>query len=1066
MADANYFHTTLYAFSDAAQKTVITRFHSRMNDTAARCWYDAELQLFELRCPSNIGFNADEVLADIVSEYMDQELKDAERRERAPEIVRFPESTLEAQPLEGLGLDETAVPVSSIKPQATPIAPPPVLHLIDTESAAAAPQMKLFRLEDLPEALLERVLGQPADKKTERAVRSGLTCRAVRSEGQRACSIVFNGRLGEQLPDLHETEEADLLSMAPFQTLMGDVAVEAPEPKVSHWRFQKGYENIDVKQWLGGMGQAEVYDPEAPEAAPSMPKDTWKLLARDEHAGTGRIRMPKGANMLQAESEAEDEMSDDSDDALKPGPSGFGSLLKAQDDSENDIDLDAEPSPGSGPTTFSSLLGTQHKERTQPASGRAQAPLLLAVITSMTDYVPGGQDSAIVLSEACADEEHSEAGTFMSYGKAFAIVDTIGLTASARSQAEWELQASPPRKRQPKGKVQLAQRPSINPLLPIATNKGRPTTLTTADGPPIHLLHGSSSKAARDYEGPATVRSPAGYHLQNETAPWEHWIVQSSAPQDRLIDDLAPPSMPLIRLPPGLAPPPSHSKGADSVTADHPTPAYAQPTATLIDIDENEEFPVLRRSQIMPPPGLTRKPLRPTVSVSTSQQLLYVEPSINDVVERLQAPGVESSPVRITMRQRALKKGKGKAATVPKAAFKAELPLPEPLLERKDVSSRSLLIVKQHVQPSSHPPVQQRSRRKTVSRDTFGPLQSDNKDKPSATNKLAVDAGPVTTTCGPDAVDEQTPASTSITTEANAAHEQSATVSELQAFIDRLLFTHHRACVVAQVGLILFTHTDKSKRKAAFTASRLEAEVIKNVQFLPRLTTATSDAWHVLGMVSAASPLEAHASYEFHVRGVDGHMHIKRCGAEKCLLPACDDQVYGTAFVHYPFRVWDARYEVRALENDNNVDPAFQQFVKSITTTEEAPSFYAGVPQHRFSVEKALAKRDYIRVTHERAKVIVTEVQDLILQSMDHPVANLQATCPSRQEMMDEHRLWWEVKVEYADCRDAGFLQRLVDSLVTQMDGVGYANKGPWERRQDPAVTEMAPAASSDAILR
>ena len=41
MSEARYLHSSLYRFGEEARTTVIRRFHEKMNDIAARVWYDA-----------------------------------------------------------------------------------------------------------------------------------------------------------------------------------------------------------------------------------------------------------------------------------------------------------------------------------------------------------------------------------------------------------------------------------------------------------------------------------------------------------------------------------------------------------------------------------------------------------------------------------------------------------------------------------------------------------------------------------------------------------------------------------------------------------------------------------------------------------------------------------------------------------------------------------------------------------------------------------------------------------------------------------------------------------------
>ena len=42
MAEAKYYHSTLYQFTPEAYRDVVNRFYVSMQDVSARCWYDTE----------------------------------------------------------------------------------------------------------------------------------------------------------------------------------------------------------------------------------------------------------------------------------------------------------------------------------------------------------------------------------------------------------------------------------------------------------------------------------------------------------------------------------------------------------------------------------------------------------------------------------------------------------------------------------------------------------------------------------------------------------------------------------------------------------------------------------------------------------------------------------------------------------------------------------------------------------------------------------------------------------------------------------------------------------------
>ena len=94
MADAFYFHTTLFRFNADARKEVIANFNAAIQDVSARCRYDTKqdvsfatslcrpictqadqyLQMFCLTCPQHIGADANGALGKFISELVDREL--------------------------------------------------------------------------------------------------------------------------------------------------------------------------------------------------------------------------------------------------------------------------------------------------------------------------------------------------------------------------------------------------------------------------------------------------------------------------------------------------------------------------------------------------------------------------------------------------------------------------------------------------------------------------------------------------------------------------------------------------------------------------------------------------------------------------------------------------------------------------------------------------------------------------------------------------------------------------------------------------------------------------------
>lgn len=135
----------------------------------------------------------------------------------------------------------------------------------------------------------------------------------------------------------------------------------------------------------------------------------------------------------------------------------------------------------------------------------------------------------------------------------------------------------------------------------------------------------------------------------------------------------------------------------------------------------------------------------------------------------------------------------------------------------------------------------------------------------------------------------------------------------------------------------------------------------------------------------------------------------------------------------------------------------FTSFISSLTTLDMPPGFTAIVPINHFSVERIFAKRRFYRSLHNKggAQLVCTEVQELFLRSLNEPNANLEATCSSREEMIAQHRLWWEAHVD--GLSDPAEICEVAEKMVSQMDGIGYSNRGSWEHEPEQPE-DSAPA--------
>ena len=223
------------------------------------------------------------------------------------------------------------------------------------------------------------------------------------------------------------------------------------------------------------------------------------------------------------------------------------------------------------------------------------------------------------------------------------------------------------------------------------------------------------------------------------------------------------------------------------------------------------------------------------------------------------------------------------------------------------------------------------------------------------------------------------------------------------------------------------------------------------------MTTETKDAMYMCDLADGS--LSGTAAYDFYLRNANGALSLLRAefssfdgSARLTRTPATSE--LGKCYTHHPTRVWDAMV---VLKRDNAVtsvnSDALDNFLLSVCTNAMAPSFTAVVPPNTaFTVETVLAKREYAK-SFAAGRLVVTEVQDLYVNSPNAPRANLQAVCESRELMTEDGRLWWEARVEV---EDLSCLQDAV-ALVEHLDGVGYGSVGPWVRRKSEGLENVVP---------
>jgi len=270
-----------------------------------------------------------------------------------------------------------------------------------------------------------------------------------------------------------------------------------------------------------------------------------------------------------------------------------------------------------------------------------------------------------------------------------------------------------------------------------------------------------------------------------------------------------------------------------------------------------------------------------------------------------------------------------------------------------------------------------------------------------------------------------------------------------------------------QFGLLLTSHATKHFLDGVRSITKVEKMLTETASdtrtdFLSRMTTSDTDALFLLSLLGDAET-RSKVEYEIQLKTLNGESRIVRFEQE---TPA-DFLVFdaaltlGTMSMHYPMRVWDARATVINPEVDIELTDAVRPFMESIRTNIPAPSFRARVPSQTFSVEGVQVKRVFSK-TMDDIDCRVTEVQDLCLESADGSDFNFAACAYPRAMLMENQRLWWEFSLHAAkvDMISASRLQGLVDELMTQIDGVGFHNQGPfvWQEVEEADVDVKEPS--------
>ena len=1004
--------------------------------------------------PATIGYKADDALSQAIAKYVEGEINIPEHEEvshglvdigvilttinrqlqRLPKIHRFPQSSFEAvgtfhrQPEVSRSLAEPTS--SSNLHQQTGLVASIVHHMVSMEQSSTA-TVSYFKLRDLPGDFLQRTLTGSCNE-TPKALEIGVTCRAVRWNSSRE-KYVFNGRVGAPINGQAIPSEKSFGSTTyvplddgrhhAIDAVQGNQQQQQPRT----WKF-KGDAPESLQRFVQGMGEII---PDDPGNMPEVPPDAKKFQARPENqiAGPGRTRVPKGATALDSSEDEEDV----SKTPLAGAVTTFNQLLTRQANagdahSESEEDSLSDNSVDDKTPTFKDLF---HKTSAGlvPSPPPSQVPD--AVIEVKAAYLSlrtshEGEKGAISVSRSISETERDESrpgqpNSFHTSDRKYARLDKAGLTSIASNQAQWEHEnPTSPKPNTNRYGISRRQPPeSAQTLVPVPTN-GSSAAMSLSIGPELQKSRYQSTPATLySAEGGSIAVGGSAYN-HSTSSPWANKVVRPKPSPTKLIDDTAPQSPSPPNLPPGLVPPPT--PGFRKVTGPKLTGSQTGDDEMLIDLSHDESkylTPNAAPSDEMVMCNLLRPSDTPAIASASASSCVLEDD--DKIIERLQQFTEEPGRKRDTMRQ---KKGKGQNGSSKKAKSKnnatnskAELPKPDPL-----------------------PPPKKPAAIK--------------KEKPAS--GLQTNASTSTLTGYEGSAHARQKSLKSLPGDEKDQPEGTEPVNGIAQLVQQVMLRQNVAGseTFVQLGLILTQHNNKDICKGSLTPATLQRElqdagVALQTDFLPRMTTFAVDASYMLGLV-VGNKATAKVQYEILIKNSEGSLRVVKFDqmAKHDFLVLRSDSELGTLYMHFPVRVWDAKVLINKPEVDELIMDSAGTFVSSMQTVGEAPIFQAMVPSDSFTVEKVYVKKVFTKQSADEIELHVTEVQELVMVSLTDPRYNFKAIALQVEEMIEEHRLWWEcsLHVSSVDAVPAPKLQSVVDDMVSKMDDVGFKNKGPWVR--------------------
>ncbi|CAK1355390.1 unnamed protein product [Cercospora beticola] len=1029
---AQYLHATLYRFNEQARAEVVTRFRKAIGDDEINISYSSITDVFFLQCDSQQGAAADFELNRVINEYINEEIQTAEKEDRVPHIVRFPESNFD---------DLAVVDEGKERPDSSRLARQPRSSIPRTQIVIApedeAKVVKLFPLHELQaHGLLERCLASLTNK-SETLLNTGLVCRAARwcpQDGH-----IFNGRTAGR-SSVSVSEQT--LDLPPFGIFFDRrEGVQLLEPPNTNRE-----ENTTVKQWLEGIGQTR----QGPlDASVDIPKDAKQHLASAQTHTAGRARVVKGLAIVPADQasdksgESSESESDDDDFAAILQPTSTPSMVPFRETSKRQA-LNTGDSAKHHPSLQASAVNTSNGPllrdlKKEHIVGDVHS-CGTSVLHDMSMLVPErsilsheGRSTApstrAVKLRTSQEEQNSEHE--WATDKTHAKVDPIGLLSNPANTARWQNENYVAVDRKSKAK-ESRLKPRGKQLADLSSIAETRPHLRGAD--PSHSFDPRGDTGTGSDLASSAAKEQANRDAEGAAVPWSMSVAHTWQKTGRLIDPGSPePGLQSVNVPPGLkGGPETHQEQHKEASTGVNT------TGILVEFGEVADQDRAAQNPVQPAPQLlsgSRPPLQQGPGDLDAFQVGSArgDQGEDTIVESIQRLPKNYAKRHNTMRQKAGKNVKGKKGKKMAAdqKFKAQLELPDPVPAPKR---------KQHI-----PGIAKVAVRETVTGTSNAQTPSDNTTQPARLKP-----------------------STRITKDNHAFGELLQSEKQKQeAHDDDNDASPHPPKLIARLGLLLLRLDERNQefdRSATDPISMQTSlrEINPRTHFLPRLTTCSVDAASLIDRVlvigDAAVSQFSSSRFELIIRETATGKLLKLTLSAteqdgepgQYTVKANEHTRLGEACCHLVAHVWDAQVSLVQPAPDYAFPSpeAINDFIASMATDETPPSFRAQTSNGVFTLEKVLAKR-IIEIQKPGMSFQLCEIQDLVTEYQDLGSYNFRALARSREEMIEEQRYWFEAQWETTDLSRADDLQLYVNETIQQMDNIGLKNQGPYVVSQD-----------------